>query len=62
MSELLTSEPIVASSADLKWGKAARPRPVLRLRWTIDPTTGKPAARWVVAGSEPVGAVELAAA
>jgi hypothetical protein len=62
MRELLTSESLIATSTARKRGKVVRHRPILRMAWAADPTTGKLAARWVVVRSELVGTVELASA
>jgi hypothetical protein len=46
--EQAPTETVGLANATKKANHAAAPRPVLLLTWSLDPTTGKPIARWVV--------------
>jgi hypothetical protein len=50
MLQLVTREAFLAHDES---GRSRRERPSLCLSWTLDPSTGKPVARWIVAGAEP---------
>ncbi|HEV3184252.1 MAG TPA: hypothetical protein VGZ49_05195 [Xanthobacteraceae bacterium] len=49
-----------AGAAAAKSGETTRPRPILSLTWTLDPSTGKPVGRWVVEAAS-IAAVAVAA-
>ena len=46
--EQASTETVGLANATKKANHAAASRPVLLLTWSLDPTTGKPIARWVV--------------
>lgn len=54
MTQLPTAEP--------KTRQAGRPAPKLLMRWTVDPGTGKPVARWTIDRPETVPDLTLPAA
>jgi len=47
MIECPSVEPIIRLHTVSRLGQAAQGRPNLSLTWSLDPATGKPAARWV---------------
>ena len=57
MLQLLTREALAAGGNP---GRTARP--TLCLTWKLDPLTGKPIGRWIVADAEPTGRFALASA
>jgi hypothetical protein len=52
MMERPTARVIDISGNVRKPSHGGRRQPGLCLSWTVDPTTGKPVARWVVDGAE----------
>ena len=46
--EQAPTETVGSDNATRKANHAAAPRPVLLMKWSLDPITGKPVARWVL--------------
>ena len=51
----MTREP----TTDTKCGETDRASPKCLLRWTIDPTTRKPVARWTIEQAEKTASLQL---
>jgi hypothetical protein len=62
MTKLLNCDAIVGPGTASQASRTADPRPILCLTWALDPTTGRPVARWIIEGSQPAGGLAFAAA
>jgi hypothetical protein len=51
MPDYATVKAISTPGADRNASRGARRKSILSLTWALDPTTGKPVARWVTEGS-----------
>jgi hypothetical protein len=62
MIECPSVEPIIRLHTVKRSSEAAQGKPNLSLTWSLDPATGKPAARWIIESSETDGSRAAASA
>jgi hypothetical protein len=54
MIKLATVDAIATADVTARLSQIAPRRPTLSMNWALEPTTGKPMARWIIESSEEI--------